>query len=80
MKTGGPTHKNLTAVYKTRNTEAGNGLRETRGMGGMLYFGECRQTLRGMSHIILENVTKSSEECRETFQGMSSNIPIQIRE
>ena len=46
------------AMYKTRNTETGNVMRRTRGMGRMLYSGECRQTLRGMSSNILGNVAK----------------------
>ena len=39
-----------------------------RGMGGMLYSGQCRQTCRG-------NVLKHSGECRKTFRGMSPNTP-----
>ena len=50
-------------------------MRETRGIGGMLYSGECRQIFRGMSPNIPGNVAKHSRECRQTFQGMSSNIP-----
>ena len=45
---------------KNRNTGTGNGMRGTRGIGGMLYSGECCQIFR---------------ECRETFWGMFSNIP-----
>ena len=60
-------------MYKTRNTGTGNGMRGTRGMGGMLYSGECRQTFLGMSPNILGNVIKHSGECC-TFRGMSSNI------
>ena len=36
------------AMYKTRNTGTGNGMRGTRGMGEILYSGECRQTFQGM--------------------------------
>ena len=43
-------------MYKTRNSGTGNGMRETWEMGEMLYSGKCRQTLRGMSSDILENV------------------------
>ena len=39
------------AMYKTRNTGTGNGMRGTREMGGMLYSGECRQTFPGMLSI-----------------------------
>ena len=45
-------------------------MRATRGMGGMLYSGECRQTFRGMG-----NVLKHSRECLPTSRGISSNIP-----
>ena len=30
----------MLAMYKNRNTGTGNGMRRTRGMGGMLYFGD----------------------------------------
>ena len=62
------------AMYKTRNRGTGNGMRETRGMGGMLYSGECRQAFRGMHPNIPGNVTKYSGECAQTFQGISPNI------
>ena len=60
------------AMYKNRNTGTGNG---TRGMGGMLYSGECRQTFRGMAPSIPGNVLKHSGECRQTFRGTLPNIP-----
>ena len=63
------------AMYKTRNTGTGNGMRGTRGMGGMLYSGECPQTFRVMLLNILRNVTKHFGECHQIFRGMSSNIP-----
>ena len=78
------------AMYKTRNTGTGNGMRGTQGMGGMLYSGECRQIFRGMSpkhsgecHQILRgmlldiprNVTKHSRECHQKFRETSPNIP-----
>ena len=49
-----------TAMYKTRNTGTGSGMRGTRGMGGMLYSVECRQTFREMLPNIPENVAKHS--------------------
>ena len=55
------------AVYKTKNTGTGNGMQETREMGGMLYSGECRQTFRGMLLNIPGNVLKHSGEYRQTF-------------
>ena len=51
------------AMYKTSNTGTGNGILGTRGMGEMLYSGECRQTFRGISPNISANVLKHSEEC-----------------
>ena len=75
-------HTSNEAMYNTRTTGTGNGMRGTRGMWGILYSGKSRQTFRGMSSNILGNVTKYSGECRQIFrewyqtiQGMSSNIP-----
>ena len=76
----------LRIMYKTRNTGTGNGMRGTRGMGGMLYSGECRQTFWEMLQNIPENVAKMSSNipgnvakhsgvCHKTFRGMSPNIP-----
>ena len=69
-------------MYKTRNTGTWNGMRGTRGMGGMLYseecrqaFRECPQTFQGMSSNIPGNLTKYFWECRKTFPGMSPNNP-----
>ena len=62
------------AMYKTRNTGTGNGMRGTRGMGGMLYSGECCQTFRRIPPNIPRNVTKYSGECAQTSQGISPNI------
>ena len=68
-------HVLAAAMYKTRNTGTGNGMRGKRGIGGMLYSGECRQTFRKMSLNIPGNVTKHSGECRQIFRGMKSNNP-----
>ena len=57
-------------MYKTRNTGTGKGMRGTRGIGGMLYSGEYRQTFRGMSPNIPGNVSKHSGEYRQRFRGM----------
>ena len=62
-------------MYKTRNTGMGNGMQRTRGMGGMLYPGECCYTFRGMSSNIKGNIAKHYGECRQIFRGISSNIP-----
>ena len=64
-----------TAMYKTRNTGTGNGMRGTRGPGGMLYSGECHQTFQEIYSNIPGNVLKHSGECRQTFRGISANIP-----
>ena len=61
-------------MYKTRNTGTGKGMRGTRGIGGMLYSREYRQTFWGMSPNSPWNVDKHSGECREIFHGMSPNI------
>ena len=66
---------NVNAMYKTRNTGTGKGMRGTRGIGGMLYSREYRQTFWGMSSNIPGNVAKYSGECRQIFHGMSTNIP-----
>ena len=74
-------------MYKTRNTGTGNGMRGTRGIGGVLYSGECGQTFqgnfpqtfRGMSPNIPGNVAKYSGECRQTIRGISSKNPENIR-
>ena len=70
------------AMYKTRNTGTGNGMRGTRWRGECYIPGnvaqhseEFIQTFRGISSNIPGNVTKHSGECRQTFRGMSSNIP-----
>ena len=68
----------IKAMYKTKNTGTGNGMQETREMGGMLYSGECPQTFQGISPNILGIVAKHSGKCSQTFRGMSSNIPWNI--
>ena len=52
-------------MYKTRNVGTGNGMRGTRGLGGMSFFGECHQIFRGMSSNIPGNITKHSGECQQ---------------
>ena len=60
-------------MYKTRNTGTGNGMRRTRGIGGMLYSGECSQTFRGMTSNIPGNVAKHSGECPRKIQRRFEN-------
>ena len=59
------------AMYKNRNTGTGNRMRGMRGMGVMLYSGECSQIFLGISSNIPGNVAKYSGECRKTFGEMS---------
>ena len=65
----------LTAIYKTRNTGTGNGMRGTRGMftkipGNLLEdSGECYY------FNIPGNVEEDSGECSRTFRGMFKKIP-----
>ena len=69
----------ITAMYKARDTGMGSG---ARGMGGMLYSGDCREAFRGLSPSIPGvlpnipgNVAKHSGGCRRTSRGMLSSIP-----
>ena len=62
-------------MYKNRNTGAGNGMRGPRGIGGILYSGQCHQTFRGMSPNILGNFVKHSGECHKTFLETLPDIP-----
>ena len=66
-------------MCKTENTGTGNEMLGTRGIGGMLYSVECRQTFRGMLPYIPGNVLKHSGDCPQTFRGMSSKNPENIR-
>ena len=65
------------AIYKTRNTGTGNGMRGMRGTGGMFTripgnlledLGECYY------FNIPENVPEDSRECFRRFQGMFQKI------
>ena len=68
------------AIYKTRNTGTGNGMRGTRGMftripGNLLEdSGECYY------FNIPENVPKDSGECSKRFRGMLKKIPGNVQE
>ena len=60
-------------MYKARDTGMGSG---ARGMGGMLYSGDCREAFRGISPSIPGvlpnipgNVAKHSGECPIYFDG-----------
>ena len=65
----------LGAMYKTRNTRTGKGMRGTRGIrnrGNVIF--------RGMLPNIPGNVLKHSGKCPQTFRGMSPNIPRECRQ
>ena len=71
------------AIYKTRNTGTGNGMRGMRGTRGMFTripgnlledSGECYY------FNIPENVPKDSGECSKRFRGMLKKIPGNVRE
>ena len=71
---------NVKAIYKTRNTRAGNGMRGTRGMftrisGNLLDdSGEC------YCFNIPGNVPEDSGECWRRFRGMFEDIPGNVQE
>ena len=67
------------AIYKTRNTGTGNGMRGMRGMSipGNVQedSGECSKRFRGVLKKIPENVQKDSGEFSRRFWGMFKKIP-----
>ena len=71
------------AIYKTRNTGTGNGM---RGMSipipGNAHqdSGECSRRFRGMFQKIPGNVRKDSGECSKRFRGMFKKIPGNVQE
>ena len=72
------------AIYKTRNTGTGNGMRGMQGTRGMFTripgnlledSGEVIVlTFRGMFEEILGNVQEDSGECSRRFRGMLAKI------
>ena len=77
-------HTRIMAIYKTRNTGTGNGMRGMRGMSipgnAQEDSGECSRRFRGMFKKILGNVRKDSGECSKSFQGMFKKIPGNVQE
>ena len=71
------------AIYKTRNTGTGNGMRGTRGMSipgnAQEDSGECSKRFRGMFEKIPGNVRKDSGECSKRFREMLKKIPGNVR-
>ena len=63
-------HVLAAAMYKTRNTGTGNGMRGKRGIGGMLHSSKYLQTFQEMLLNIPGNFLKRSGGYRETFRGM----------
>ena len=68
-----------TAIYKTRNTGTGNGMRGMRGMSipgnTQEDSGECSTRFRGMFNKIPGNAQEDSGECSRRFRGMFQKIP-----
>ena len=73
------TRSSTEAIYKTRNTGTGNGMRGMRGMSipgnAQQDSGECSKRFRGMLKKIPGNVPKDSGECSKRFRGMFQKIP-----
>ena len=70
------------AIYKTRNTGTGNGmrgLRRTRGMFTRIPGNVIILTFRGMFPKIPGNVRRDSGECSKRFRGMFQKIPGNVR-
>ena len=60
------------AIYKTRNTGTGGGMRKDSG--------ECSWRFPGTFKRIPRNVWKKSEECSKRFLGMFKKIPVNVQE
>ena len=70
------------AIYKTRNTGTGNGMRGMRGTRGMFTRipGNLLEDSRKCYYFnIPGNVPKDSGECSKRFRGMFKNIPGNVR-
>ena len=71
--------RNNKAIYKTRNTGTGNGMRGMRGMSipgnAQEDSGECSKRFRGMLKKIPGNVHQDSGECSRRFREMFQKIP-----
>ena len=71
------------AIYKTRNTGTGNGIRGMRGMSipgnAQEDSGECSRRFQGMLSKIPGNAQEDSGECSTRFRGMFKKIPGNVR-
>ena len=77
-------HTRIMAIYKTRNTGMGNGMRGMRGMSipgnAQEDSGECSKRFRGMLNKIPGNAQQDSGECSKRFRGMFKKIPGNVQE
>ena len=72
-----------TAIYKTRNTGTGNGMRGMPGTQGIftrIPGNVIILTFRGMSQKLPGNVQRDSGECWRRFRGMFEQIPGDVEE
>ena len=68
------------AIYKTRNTGTGNGMRGMSILGNPQEdSGECSRRFRGMLNKIPGNAQQDSGECSTRFRGMFEKIPGNVR-
>ena len=70
----------ILAIYKTRNTGTGNGMRGMRGMFTRIPGNVTILIFRGMFQRIPGNIEEDSGECSRGFRGMSKKIPGNVQE
>ena len=70
----------LTAIYKTRNTGTGNGMRGTRGMFTRIPGNFLEDSVECYFFNIPENVQEDSGECSKRFRGMLKKVPGNVKE
>ena len=70
----------ILAIYKTRNTGTGNGMRGMWGMFTRIPGNVTILIFRGMFQRIPGNVEEDSGECSRGFRGMSKKIPGNVQE
>ena len=77
-ETSGTFFRCLRAIYKTRNTGTGNGMRGMQGTQGMftrIPGNVLILAFRGIFEKIPGNVINNSGECSRRFRGMFGKIP-----
>ena len=72
--------KSFTAIYKTRNTGTGNGMRGTRGMFTRIPGNLLEDSGKCYFFNIPDNVQEDSGECSKRFRGMFKKIPGNVQE